>query len=64
MTIMKKTGHAAIIGEPTNPDVTEDATTTGTLVASGTISISDPDPGRANRRSGRPCNLQPGILES
>jgi VCBS repeat-containing protein len=46
MTIMKKTGHAAIIGEPTNPDVTEDATTTGTLVASGTISISDPDPGQ------------------
>ena len=38
---MAKINHAANIGKPTVHDVTEDATTTGTLVASGSISISD-----------------------
>jgi VCBS repeat-containing protein len=44
-TTMSKANHAAVIGKPTVHDVTEDATTP-TLVATGTISISDSDPGQ------------------
>ncbi len=53
--------HAAVIGDPTVQDVTEDfLVNAGDLTAAGTISISDADPGQASFQttvSGPPGNL-------
>ena len=58
--------HPALIGDPTVHDVTEDVniSNNGNLTASGTLAISDLDPGQASFQTGVTSaagNLVPGI---